>query len=118
MKLAAAVFAGGCAGGLLRTVLVRGVAHSPGTWPWTTFLVNVAGALALGAIAARSPVGTTRRALLGTGACGALTTFSTLQLEVVLMLRDGHAALAAGYVAASLAAGLLAVRLGRRAVAA
>nr|MDT0524441.1 CrcB family protein [Streptomyces sp. DSM 41633] len=48
---------------------------------------------------------------LGTGVCGGLTTFSTMQVETVTMLEHGNWALAAGYTAASIAAGLLAVVL-------
>jgi CrcB protein len=47
------------------------------------------------------------RFLLGTGFCGALTTFSTFQVETIALARDGSAALAAGYAAASLAAGMV-----------
>jgi CrcB protein len=38
-----------------------------------------------------------------------LTTFSTLQLEVISLGKDGHVLMAAGYLAASVAAGLLAL---------
>jgi CrcB protein len=59
----------------------------------------------------RLPVSSYRRPLLGTGVCGGLTTFSTMQVETVRMLQAGHWGLAAGYTAASLALGLLAVGL-------
>jgi CrcB protein len=105
------VFAGGVAGALARAGVVEALPHDPGQWPWATLLVNVAGAFVLGAVAARGR----RRALLGQGFCGALTTFSTFQLELLQMLDDGHEALALAYAAASLAAGLAAAELGRRA---
>jgi fluoride exporter len=47
------------------------------------------------------------RFLVGTGFCGALTTFSTFQVETIRLARDGHAGVAAGYAAASLAAGMV-----------
>ena len=59
----------------------------------------------------RLPPSTYRRPLIGTGVCGGLTTFSTLQLEVAELGRDGHAALAVLYLAASVALGLAAVLL-------
>ena len=47
------------------------------------------------------------RFLLGTGFCGALTTFSAFQVETIRLAKDGHAGVAAAYAAASLAAGML-----------
>jgi fluoride exporter len=109
----AAVFAGGFLGAVARAGLVEALPSDPSAWPWATFLVNVAGAFALGYFATRLqerlPLSSYRRPFLGTGVCGALTTFSTMQLELLRMLDGRHLALAAGYAAASLAAGFLAV---------
>ena len=111
----AAIFLGGVIGALARLGLVEALAPTPGQWPWATFTVNVAGALALGyfttRLQERLPLSAYRRPFLGTGLCGALTTFSTLQLELLQMLDQGDGGLAAGYAAASLAAGLLAIAL-------
>ena len=52
-----------------------------------------------------------RRPFLGTGLCGALTTFSTMQVELLRMVDDGHWALASGYAATSILAGFAAVLL-------
>lgn len=49
---------------------------------------------------------------LTTGICGTLTTFSTLQLELFEMVDGGHLGLAAAYIAVTLLAGFLFVRLG------
>ncbi|CQD04030.1 camphor resistance protein CrcB [Mycolicibacterium conceptionense] len=75
--------------------------------------MNILGAFLLGyfttRLLERLPVSSYRRPLLGTGLCGGLTTFSTMQVETVTMLEHGNWALAAGYTVASIAAGLLAV---------
>jgi CrcB protein len=110
-----AIFAGGVAGALARTALATAAATDPARWPWVTFSVNVAGAFLLGYFATRLqerlPLSAYRRPLLGTGLCGALTTFSTMQLELVRMLDAHHYALAAAYAAASLALGYVAVHV-------
>src|SRR4051812_12974552 len=109
----AAIFAGGAVGALARAGLAEGMAHSPTSWPWATFAVNVAGAFMLGYFATRLqerlPLSAYRRPLLGTGLCGALTTFSTVQLELLKMIDAGRGGLAVAYAAASIGAGLLAV---------
>ena len=108
----AAVFAGGFAGAIARAGVAEGLDGGSG-WPWATFVVNVAGAALLGYLATRLqerlPLSAYRRPLLGTGLCGALTTFSTMQLELLRMLDDERLALAGGYVLASVAAGFAGV---------
>ena len=78
----AAVFTGGALGALARALLEDALPHAPGTWPWATFAVNVAGALLLGwavtRLQERLPLSAYRRPFLGTGICGGLTTFSAL----------------------------------------
>jgi CrcB protein len=108
----AAVFAGGSLGTFARAGLAELVAHDPGAWPWATLIANVAAALALGYVVA-GPLG--RPDLfpaLGPGLCGGLSTFSTLQIELLWMLDAGDLGLAAAYAAVSVALGLTAVSVG------
>jgi CrcB protein len=111
----AAIFAGGFLGALARVLLVQLAPVTPGSWPWATFVANLAGSLLLGyfvtRLQERLPVSAYRRPLLGTGLCGALTTFSTMQLEVLRMLSDGRAGLAVAYVVTSIGVGLVGVFL-------
>ena len=121
-----AVAAGAVAGGYLRvgSSLLPGTG-SPSSWPWITLAVNIAGTLVLACtvslLLARGRPASLLRPLIGTGFCGALTTFSTLQLEVFRMLRAGHWALAIGYLGTSVVAGYAALlagsALGRRGAA-
>lgn len=108
-----AVFAGGAVGTLARAGVEALAAPDPGRWPWPTFIVNIVGAFLLGyfvtRLLERLPTSSYRRPLLGTGFCGGLTTFSTMQVETIKMLEHGHHGLAIGYTIASIAAGLLAV---------
>jgi fluoride exporter len=106
-----AIAIGAAAGGYLRV----GLSLSPWTgsaasWPWITFSVNLAGTFVLACtvalLHARGRSASVYRPLIGVGFCGALTTFSTLQLEVFRMLRADHWLLAGSYVAASVLAGL------------
>ena len=112
----AAVFAGGFAGAVARAQVAEALAHEPATWPWATLIANVAGALLLGCVVTLLRDGGAaaglRLRLLGTGFCGALTTFSALQFELLAMLDHGEHALAAGYAVVSIAAGLAAVMTG------
>lgn len=111
----AAIFAGGFMGAVVRVALAEGFPHAGTDWPWTTFIVNVAGTFLLGYLATRLqerlPVYSYRRPLLATGFCGALTTFSAIQIELLRMLDAGRLGLAAAYAATSVVAGLGAIRI-------
>jgi CrcB protein len=82
-------------------------------WPWAIFLINVCGtvllAWAVTRLQERLPQSTYRRPFLGTGFCGAFTTFSTMEVEILTMLDRHDYGLAIGYASASLAAGYLAI---------
>lgn len=109
----AAVFAGGAVGTAARAALATWTAPPPGHWPWATFTVNIVGAFILGFVTTRLlerlPLTVYRRPLLGTGLCGGLTTFSTMQVETLQMIERHLYSLPTGYTLASIAAGLLAV---------
>lgn len=113
-----AVAAGAVAGAGVRWVLVETFPESSG-WPWAVFVVNVVGSLLLGAVLAMTHHRTdddttnTLRLLVGTGFCGALTTFSTFAVDVAVFLRDQRAALATSYLVVSLAIGIVAFVVGR-----
>jgi CrcB protein len=111
----AAIFGGGFIGAIARAGLVEALPHDSAQWPWATFIANILGAFALGyfttRLQERLPLSSYRRPFLGTGICGALTTFSTMQLELLLMLDGGHTALALAYAMASVTGGFLAVAL-------
>jgi fluoride exporter len=111
----AAIFAGGAVGALLRTGLSQAFPTGDAAWPWTTLAINVAGAFALGyfvtRLQERLPISAYRRPLLGTGFCGAFTTFSTVQIELLHLLDAHRYAAAAGYAATTIVAGYFAVVL-------
>jgi CrcB protein len=102
------VVLGGAAGAVVRHAVARSL--NRGGTPWGTFAVNAAGSLLLGVVLARADPATT--ALVGTGFCGALTTYSTFALEVVELPRRRAAAYALGSVATGLAAAAAGLALG------
>ncbi len=112
----AAIFLGGAAGALLRVGLGETFSGGAPGWPWVTFAINVSGSFALAYFATRLgerlPQSTYRRPLLGTGFCGAYTTFSTMQVEILTMLNHDRYGLVVAYALTSVAAGYTAIWVG------
>ncbi|MFG3099152.1 fluoride efflux transporter CrcB [Streptomyces sp. NPDC048182] len=84
-------------------------------FPWGTFTVNVSGCLILGTLTGATSAGAAPHAvqlLLGTGLCGALTTYSTFSYETLRLAESGARFFAAANVVASIVAGLGAVFVG------
>jgi CrcB protein len=103
---------GGAAGALLRWGLGEVVPDGRG-FPWTTFVVNVTGALLLALL----PALTTRPLLvlaLGPGVLGGFTTLSAYADHTRALLASGEAAVAAAYVVGTLAACVAAVHVAHR----
>lgn len=112
-----AVATGGAIGATLRYAVSLAVARAwHGEFPLATFLVNVSGSFVLGAVVAfgaeRGGLDPLTRLALATGVLGAFTTFSTFEYETSRLLEQGAYATALLNVLASLAAGLVALRLG------
>jgi CrcB protein len=107
----AAIATGGAVGTLLRAGLADAVPHRTGQWPWATFAVNLCGAFILGwlltRLAERTAPARHWRFLAGTGFCGALTTFSTFQIETLQFARDDDVTLAIAYPVVSIVAGMV-----------
>jgi len=108
-EVLAAIFVGGCLGGLARYAEVRAWPTGPHAFPTSTLAVNLAGAFVLAALvtwADRARHGGLGRALIGTGFCGAYTTFSSIVVDADRLLAHGSLGTAVGYLAASFGGGL------------
>jgi CrcB protein len=101
---------GGALGTLARAGLAEAAPAGRGQWPWPTFAVNLCGAFVLGwlltRLAERTAPSRHWRFFAGTGFCGALTTFSTFQIETLRFARDGEVELALAYPIVSILAGM------------
>jgi CrcB protein len=108
-----AIAVGGALGALSRhgVAMVFGRATDTG-FPWSTFIVNVTGSLVAGFLAQRFAGNELVRNAAVVGFLGAYTTFSAFSVQTIRLIEHGSLALAAVYVVASLAAGLLAAGAG------
>ncbi len=113
------VVCGGALGAAAREAVGQALPTAQGAFPVATLVVNLGGAFILGLllevlVRAGDDHGWRRRARLlgGTGFCGAFTTYSTLALETVQLVRRSDAVLATAYLAASVTGGLLAAAAG------
>ena len=117
----AAIFLGGIVGTLLRAWLARHFEAAPAVWPWAIFAINISGSFVLASVATHLQANQHRsiylRPLLGIGFCGAYTTFSTMQIEILHMLDHNRYGLAAAYALVSALAGYLAIWAGNKLVA-
>jgi fluoride exporter len=83
-----------------------------GRFPFGTLTVNIVGSFILGLVTGGTTTTTGVYALVGTGFCGALTTYSTFGYETVRLLEERAPRRAVGYAALSIAAGLGAAAAG------
>ena len=115
-RVAVAVALGGALGALARRGLSVEWPADGRSWPWATFAANLIGTAILGlllaSVAHLPPRAVLLRPFVGAGFCGALTTFSTLQVELIRLGQHGHVGLAAAYLAGSLGGGLLLAAIG------
>jgi fluoride exporter len=109
---------GGALGAVARFWTGR-AAHAllPPGWPWGTFLVNVLGGLAMGAVvalSARDVLGVPSRQFLAVGVLGGFTTFSAFSLDVVQMLERGDFVPALAYIIFSVVLAVASVMIGMK----
>jgi CrcB protein len=118
-RVLAVIAIGGAAGASARYAIARAEPVRVGSFPLTTFAINIAGAFVLAvlleSLARRGLEAWWIRPFAAVGILGGFTTFSTMCAEAVLLGRDGHVALAALYLCASGGAGVAVVVAGLRA---
>ncbi|WP_460061599.1 fluoride efflux transporter CrcB [Streptomyces sp. YKOK-I1] len=101
------VVVGGMIGAPARYLADRAVqSRHDSVFPWGTLVVNVTGCLILGTLTGAASLGPDLRLFLGTGFCGALTTYSTFSYETLRLTETGAGLYAAANVLGSLVAGL------------
>jgi CrcB protein len=115
-EVLAVIALGGSLGGPARYAISLAVPLATGSFPWATFWANVSGSFLLGVLLTlvieRWPPTRFVRPFAAVGFLGSYTTWSTFVVEADQLVARGHPAMAAGYIVASLAAGLTAVYAG------
>ncbi|KGN37256.1 fluoride efflux transporter FluC [Knoellia subterranea] len=110
------IASGGVVGSLGRYAVGMALPHPRGAFPWSTLVVNLTGALAMGLLVAFlvAKPGSHRlaRPVIGVGVLGGWTTFSAFAVDAVTLLETGHGGEAGAYVLASFLGAVLAVWLG------
>lgn len=116
------VFALGCGGvigAVSRYAVSLAIPTPTGSFPWSTFIINVSGSVILGFLLVllieQFPRGRLVRPLVGSGIIGAYTTFSTMEVDALLLIRGHDFATGVVYLVSSLIAGLVAVWVGMNA---
>ncbi len=111
-----AIALGGALGAPARYEVAQWIKVAPDGFPWATFWTNLSGVFVLGffltLVIERLPPTRYLRPFFAVGFLGSYTTFSTLAVETVLLIKNGHVVLGAGYTLASVAAGLALAYLG------
>jgi CrcB protein len=114
--LLATIAAGGALGTAARYALGRLFPAAAGSFPWTTFAINVSGSFLLGAcmawLLARRSDDRFLRPFLAVGVLGGYTTFSTAMADAAVLFKDGHALTAAGSLVLGVLVALAAVAAG------
>jgi CrcB protein len=113
------VMAGGALGAALRFIIGDAMLRQFGNgFPWGTLTVNLVGAFAVGYVVVwmqtRGSAALYWRAFAIVGIIGGLTTFSSMMLEAVLLVRNGRGWVMPTYLGISLIAGFALVWLGAR----
>jgi CrcB protein len=116
LRLLPVISAGGVIGALARYGIGRAFPVAPGTFPWSTFAINVIGCFLIGVLMAivvhtswTHPMG---RPFLGVGILGGFTTFSTYAVDTVRLGQASEAGTAILYLFGTLLAAMLAVYVG------
>lgn len=111
-----AVGVGGAAGAIARYFFAQIFSATLAPFPFATFLINVSGSFLVGALFAlaveRTMIGENWRIALIVGFIGAYTTFSTFELETLLLVREKRFLIAVLYVLSSVVLGFLGVAAG------
>jgi len=107
------VVIGGAIGALTRYLVIQYLPRKGHhSFPWATFTVNVTGSLILGATAASTAIPASVALAVGTGFCGALTTFSTFGFEATELINEHEWKQTTIYIVVSVIFSLITVIIG------